>query len=169
MLTTAFPYRFVPSIFFFFLLNVWWRKLARTLIELLLLFVDFLSVLAVQKRSCIVHTVNINMLFFCDNKSLRSSRSCCHPKHSVSLFLGGFERKDDWSLNNCKIIKAVIRMKEKYFVKIYQVVEYCLTNTIYCWMSVSYQKGINTLLVRQRIACIIDISEKVQCVKSGSC
>ena len=114
ILTTAFPYRFVLSTFSF-LLNMfdegnWKERIDRTIISLR----GFSLRSFLKKRSNTVYIVNTNMLFFCDNKSPRSTRSYyCHPKHYSSLFLGSFERKDDWTWNNCIIIKAVIRMKEK--------------------------------------------------------
>ena len=88
-LRQLFPYLFVLSTFFFFLLNVWWRKLERTLIELLLLSADFSPFLP-KKRNYTVYIVNINMLFFCCNKSLRSTRSFCHPKTFFFTLFRGF-------------------------------------------------------------------------------
>ena len=96
---------FLAVLFFLHFLFCWICLMKETgknvLIELLLLSADFLFVLS-SKNEVTLYEVNINMLFFCDNKILRSTRSFyCHPKHFSSLFLGSFERKDDWTLNNC--------------------------------------------------------------------
>ena len=89
MLTTAFSLPFRSFYFFLFLLNVWWRRLESTLKELLLLSAYFSPFLP-KKRSNIVYIVNINMLFFCYNKSLRSTRSFCHPKTFFFTLFRGF-------------------------------------------------------------------------------